>query len=142
MTPQTFVMVTYGLILAGLLIVVSRLIYSVLSTNKDEPPRFQSHWGGFGGGLGGWQMSRSLAYLLAATIFAALAVITTTKMASLLIPPAKEEQQAGSQNQAPRNPAPGDTTKKQASAGAGVDQVLPAESLQARISRQQATTTN
>lgn len=34
-----------------------------------EPIEFQGHWGGFGGALGGWRISRSLGLLMASLIF-------------------------------------------------------------------------
>lgn len=39
---------------------------------QGGPPEIETHWGGIGGGLGGWRMSRSLGYLLVAMALAAL----------------------------------------------------------------------
>jgi hypothetical protein len=39
---------------------------------QGGPPEIETHWGGIGGGLGGWRMSRSLGYLLVAMVLAAL----------------------------------------------------------------------
>jgi hypothetical protein len=44
-------------------------LWGFMQTVRDDPPRIESHWGGFGGGLGGWRMSPSLAYLLGAIAF-------------------------------------------------------------------------
>lgn len=57
---------------AMLLLVMLILLVGFLRTVREDPPRIESHWGGFGGGLGGWRMSASLAYLVAVIAFAAM----------------------------------------------------------------------
>jgi hypothetical protein len=53
----------------GLLLIVLFLLAGFWRTVRYDPPRLDSHWGGFGGGLGGWHMSASLAFLLGAIAF-------------------------------------------------------------------------
>jgi len=43
------------------------------AVDRDGPPRIESHWGGFGGGLGGWKVSESFAHLAAAAVAFAIA---------------------------------------------------------------------
>ncbi len=45
-----------------------------------EPLGFESHWGGFGGGLGGWRVSSSMALLIAAITVSGLFVWTTFRL--------------------------------------------------------------
>jgi hypothetical protein len=45
-------------------------------TMRYEAVEIQSHWGGFGGGIGGWRLSNPLAYLIVAVAFGGL--LTTT----------------------------------------------------------------
>jgi hypothetical protein len=47
-------------------------VWGFIATVRRESPRIESHWGGFGGGLGGWRISESLAYLVGAMVFGAL----------------------------------------------------------------------
>jgi len=42
------------------------------SIDRGDRPQVESHWGGFGGGLGGWHLSESLSYLCAIILFTAL----------------------------------------------------------------------
>lgn len=46
----------------------------VSSLEDGQWPAFESHWGGLGGGLGGWRVSPSLLYLLGALGFASAVV--------------------------------------------------------------------
>ena len=50
---------------------------SIFSIDEGSALEVESHWGGFGGGLGGWRFSRSLSYLLAALAFGGLLTGTT-----------------------------------------------------------------
>lgn len=52
----------------GLLTVVAFLGFIL----GREPIEFQGNWGGFGGGMGGWRISRSLGLLIATMIFGTL----------------------------------------------------------------------
>jgi hypothetical protein len=45
---------------------------------KGDLPAFESHWGGFGGGMGGWRLSASMVYLLACLAFALLTIVTAS----------------------------------------------------------------
>lgn len=44
------------------------------SVQDGQWPAFESHWGGLGGGLGGWRVSPSLLYLMGALGFASAVV--------------------------------------------------------------------
>jgi len=48
------------------------LFLFVQRLEQGGPPEIETHWGGIGGGLGGWRMSRSLGYLLVAMALSAL----------------------------------------------------------------------
>jgi hypothetical protein len=50
------------------LVFLGLFVASVLLGNA---PRMDSHWGGLGGGLGGWQVSPSLAFLCAGLLLSA-----------------------------------------------------------------------
>ena len=69
---------------AVLFFIVAMLLLGFWKTVGEDPPRVDSHWGGFGGGLGGWHMSASLAYLLGALAFAIMfvAVVQPSKPSS------------------------------------------------------------
>lgn len=48
-----------------------------LAVERDpDRPGLESHWGGLGGGLGGWRVSTSLVYLMAAVAFGGLLALT------------------------------------------------------------------
>jgi hypothetical protein len=51
------------------------------SMRFDGPPRVDSHWGGLGGGLGGWRLSASLVYLIGACAFGVLVTVTALRIA-------------------------------------------------------------
>ena len=135
LSDRTFVMLMYGGVLAILAIAVGWLIAKVL-LSSDAPLRFESHWGGLGGGLGGWHMSRPLGYLITAAILASLAVITAGKAANTFFPPPV----AGAQ--------PADTSARSRAggaggargAGSGVSGVISPDSL--RKLAEQTTTSN
>ena len=44
----------------------------VAAIHRGEWPRFETSWGGLGGGLGGWRISPALACLIGAMVFGAL----------------------------------------------------------------------
>src|SRR5262245_39996121 len=62
------------------------VINLVRQIGRGDLPRLDSHWGGFGGGLGGWQISPSLMYLVASIAFAILTVTTLGRAAADLRP--------------------------------------------------------
>lgn len=43
---------------------------------RGDAPLVETHWGGIGGSLGGWRLSKSLVYFLGALAFGAMAVVT------------------------------------------------------------------
>jgi len=48
------------------------IILFVRMVERGISPQVETHWGGLGGGIGGWRMSQSLTYLAAATAFGIL----------------------------------------------------------------------
>jgi hypothetical protein len=48
------------------------ILLFVAATQNGIQPAIESHWGGLGGGFGGWRMSSSLSYLVCAVVFGAL----------------------------------------------------------------------
>ncbi|HSL69165.1 MAG TPA: hypothetical protein VK864_02940 [Longimicrobiales bacterium] len=71
-----FTPVAYAIVLGALLIIVIALLVGLLrALGRGDVPRVES-WDGFGGGLGGWQMSRSLALLIGAVLFASVSAMT------------------------------------------------------------------
>ena len=76
-----FIPVAYAVLLLTLLIVVIALVLALFGALKNgDVPKIES-WDGFGGGLGGWQMSRSLVLLLGAVLFASVAAVTVRSAA-------------------------------------------------------------
>jgi len=72
-SPLHAVGVLAGTVLAALLGASLSLLYlAVTEIFRGEPLAMESHWGGFGGGLGGWRISSSLAYLLGALFLGGL----------------------------------------------------------------------
>ena len=55
-----------------LLVVMLVLLREFVRTVREDPPSVDTHWGGIGGGLGGWRISPSLAYLIAIIAFGAM----------------------------------------------------------------------
>ena len=63
----------HGIALA--LLAIGTVVFIVLfirMLESGDSPQLESHWGGIGGGLGGWRLSGSLTYLAAATVFGVL----------------------------------------------------------------------
>ena len=65
LSPQTFMM-------GFLTIVTAFFLCLVVLETRREPPHIETHWGGFGGGLGGWTFSRAIIYLIVAIVFGTL----------------------------------------------------------------------
>ena len=87
------------------------LVLFVTSVHWSGPPRFESHWGGIGGGLTGWQMSPALSYLL---VLGVVAVLFTAFMFHYEKPVEREEVKPQAQ-QAPA-PVPAQVVEKPQSA--------------------------
>ena len=51
---------------------------------RGDRLEIQHHWGGFGGGLGGWRLSNSLAFLLGALLFTGVFVYPVNEFTSEL----------------------------------------------------------
>lgn len=96
-TSQNLVPAGYAIALLLLLALTVSLVLLFIRSVGVDTPRVESHWGGLGGGLGGWEFSRSLAYLVAAVSFAILS-ITVLKGAADFYKPASPN--AGSGNNA------------------------------------------
>jgi len=67
---------------------------------QQEPPKFETHWGGLGRGLGGWTINKSLATLLLVALllvafvgfaFHATTSVPGTTMATASTPPTTQE---------------------------------------------------
>src|SRR5439155_21104920 len=61
--------VALTMLAAGTLIFLGLFVWTM---ERGGSLQVESHWGGIGGGLGGWRASASLAYLLAAIAFGVL----------------------------------------------------------------------
>jgi hypothetical protein len=79
------------------------LLRLFISHARNDPPRLETHWGGLGGGLGGWRMSASLGYLLAMLAFGAMFTGFTTRW---LLPPEKNDTPADSAKAPARSSRP------------------------------------
>jgi hypothetical protein len=80
----------------GTVVAVALFLWAV---RRGDLPQIESHWGGLGGGMGGWRISASMAYLVTATIFGSLFAVATMKWtAETKNPsaPATEEGKKGS----------------------------------------------
>lgn len=78
-------------VIAGiLLLIVIYLLTGFARHARQNPPHIETHWGGLGGGLGGWRVSASLAYLVAALAFGGMFTAFSTRW---LFPPAPQTQE-------------------------------------------------
>ena len=70
----------YPAVIATLLfMIIGFLLLEFRRSLNIEAPRVETHWGGLGGGLGGWRISASLAYLVAAIAFGAMFTAFSTR---------------------------------------------------------------
>jgi hypothetical protein len=102
-------------VIGALLLAVLMLVFLGLfvSEARRHPASVDSHWGGFGGGLGGFRISASVLYLLAALSFGTMAVY-------LLGPRERPSRAAAAAVAAPaRTAAPAQGAAGQPAAGAG-----------------------
>jgi hypothetical protein len=103
-----FLPVAYAVLLITLLVVVIALVVALFrALGSGDVPKVES-WEGFGGGLGGWQVSRSLALLVGVAVFASLAAVTVRTAATDLQPSAPAAQQPAVDSAA-LSPAPDST---------------------------------
>lgn len=51
--------------------------------DKDGPPRFERHWGGLGGSVGGWAVSKSMIYFVALALSLLAMVATLNEIRAL-----------------------------------------------------------
>ncbi|MEX2283837.1 MAG: hypothetical protein WEE89_15235 [Gemmatimonadota bacterium] len=76
-----------------------------LATVRYEPPVIETHWGGFGGGLGGWRISASAIYLLVAMILVGMMTVSMIPRKT----DSKEPPNTGGQTGQPSNRPQGST---------------------------------
>lgn len=62
-----------------------------------DAPVVESHWGGLGGTLGGWRVSRSLVYLLGALAFGVITALSVESAHKQLGEPPAEEHTGASE---------------------------------------------
>jgi hypothetical protein len=71
----TFEVLPFWYNVGVLMLVLGTLAFGYLffqSLERGSRPRFETHWGGLGGGVGGWQITASMSYLIAALAFGTL----------------------------------------------------------------------
>jgi hypothetical protein len=89
---------------------------------SEGPPRIESHWGGFGGGVGGWNVSRSFFYFFGFIVAIGAIVVVATQTLAVLgklpsqVPPSSVKTDEPSKKPAAVEKAP--ATKPEAKAGA------------------------
>jgi hypothetical protein len=111
-----FIPVAYAVVLLTVIAVVIALVVALFrALGNGDVPKVES-WDGFGGGLGGWQVSRSLVLLVGAVLFASLAAVTVRAAATDLkqSPTPESSNLAAADSAAAQQPAPD-------SASAGAD---------------------
>jgi hypothetical protein len=71
-TPHNILSIFWigALVLLGLGALIFLILF-VERVQRGGAPKIETHWGGIGGGLGGWRMSSSLGYLIVAIILSA-----------------------------------------------------------------------
>ena len=108
---SSFLPVAYAVLLVTLILVVIALVYALFrALASGDVPKVES-WDGFGGGLGGWQMSRSLALLIAAALFSSVAAVTVRGAANDLKTEPRAAAPPDSTQVAPAQAAKPDSTK-------------------------------
>jgi hypothetical protein len=68
-----------------LLMLTVFLVWLFIRAVQRDLPRIESHWGGLGGGLGGWEISASFAYFVAAVCFAILSITVLKNAAEFYV---------------------------------------------------------
>src|SRR5581483_636808 len=79
---------TLGVAVLALILLCRALsIQLITALSKDGPPRFERHWGGIGGSVGGWSVSQSFLWLIAliAALAALVAVLNEVKDLSVYL---------------------------------------------------------
>jgi hypothetical protein len=73
----------------GMLAATTAGLFVMFAVNvATSPVELTTHWGGFGGGLGGWRLSPSLSVLIAAVAMAIATASVTVQLAEVLKPDA------------------------------------------------------
>lgn len=94
-----------------LLYLVIFMLWGFARHAQKDPPQIETHWGGLGGGLGGWRVSASLAYLVAALAFGGMFTAFSTRWLFPPAPAAHEKEKQAEEKQKP------DTTPAAPAAG-------------------------
>jgi len=82
----------WALALASLALAITTGIFLALFVKTiDKGISAESHWGGFGGGVGGWRASPALVYLLAAFVFGSLFTLLVLRLADVVAPQPKDK---------------------------------------------------
>lgn len=63
--PDPLSLGSWAVIVLGTLMVIFLCLF-ILTAWRDSRPQFEGHWGGLGGGVGGWRISQSIVYLVLA----------------------------------------------------------------------------
>lgn len=87
----------FGLVLASVLMVggLGLLTLAVQGVKRGGVFAIESHWGGFGGGLGGWRFSAPLVYLFAGlALLLMLVMLSATLLRPLAASQAKQPRSA------------------------------------------------
>ena len=106
----------------------------LVSLSKGESPFIETHWGGLGGGLGGWTISRSMAYLIGAIVFASI-MATTFDDVLKTFQPAEKHQSDPCFSAGQSSSTAGTNQVNVASIRSGVPEAYPGKAMQStRIS--------
>jgi hypothetical protein len=83
---------------------IAFFVLTLVELIRERRVGVESHWGGFGGGLGGWQASPALLYFVGTILLAGM--LTSLAYRSLPGPPEKNETQASSTDAAKKEQTP------------------------------------
>jgi predicted lipid-binding transport protein (Tim44 family) len=102
----TIVLALVCIFLGSIAVVFLRLF---IQSASADTPRVETHWGGLGGGLGGWTISASFVYLAVALVAMVLLTATATVWPKV-IPPSMPQ----TASEKPANSNPGAAGKSDA----------------------------
>jgi hypothetical protein len=94
------------------------------SIQVDGAPHIESHWGGLGGGVGGWRISSSLVYLAGAIAFGIILLLVIEPPKPPAVPATKGGSESAVKEAPPKEKQAGDE-KKAEPADAGKSAVEP-----------------
>jgi hypothetical protein len=89
---QTWLRMLAFVLVVGVVAAITVILFFLFvgEMRKGSETGIETHWGGFGGGLGGWSISRPLVYLLAALAFGCLLAVLSAEGLKPLSPRAPE----------------------------------------------------